>query len=78
MSKNVVIIGAGIAGLSAGVYSARSGFKTTILESHIIPCPADFLQVGSVKITFLKAECTGSPVRQKNLRLIKSGNKLVR
>ena len=37
MSKNVVIIGAGIAGLSAGVYSARSGFKTTILESHIIP-----------------------------------------
>ena len=37
MSKNVVIIGAGIAGLSAGVYSVRSGFKTTILESHIIP-----------------------------------------
>lgn len=35
--KNVIIIGAGIAGLSAGVYAAKAGFKTTILESHIIP-----------------------------------------
>lgn len=37
MSKKVVIIGAGVAGLSAGVYASRSGFDTTILESHIIP-----------------------------------------
>ena len=35
--KNVIIIGAGITGLSAGVYAAKAGFKTTILESHIIP-----------------------------------------
>ena len=35
--KNVIVIGAGIAGLSAGVYAAKAGFKTTILESHIIP-----------------------------------------
>ncbi|MCF0242223.1 MAG: NAD(P)/FAD-dependent oxidoreductase [Treponema sp.] len=32
--KKVVIIGAGISGLSAGVYAARSGFDTLILEQH--------------------------------------------
>ncbi len=32
----VVIIGAGISGLSAGVYAARSGFDVTILEQHNI------------------------------------------
>lgn len=35
--KKIIIIGAGIAGLSAGVYAQRSGFETTILEKHIIP-----------------------------------------
>ena len=34
--KKVIIIGAGISGLSAGVYAARSGFDVTILEQHII------------------------------------------
>ena len=33
----VVIIGAGISGLSAGIYAARSGFDVTILEQHNIP-----------------------------------------
>lgn len=33
--KSVVIVGAGIAGLSAGIYAARSGFDVTILEQHI-------------------------------------------
>ncbi len=33
----VVIIGAGISGLSAGVYAARAGFDVTILEQHNIP-----------------------------------------
>lgn len=35
--KNVMIIGAGIAGLCAGVYAAQSGFDVTVYESHAIP-----------------------------------------
>ena len=35
--KKVVIIGAGIAGLAAGIYAKKSGFDVTILEKHIIP-----------------------------------------
>jgi len=34
MRKKVVIIGGGIAGLSAGIYSAMNGFETEILEMH--------------------------------------------
>jgi len=37
MSKSVVVIGGGIAGLSAGVYAQKCGFDVTILESHSIP-----------------------------------------
>ncbi|MEG0504100.1 MAG: NAD(P)/FAD-dependent oxidoreductase, partial [Raoultibacter sp.] len=36
-SQHVIIIGAGIAGLTAGIYARQSGFKTTIFESHSIP-----------------------------------------
>ena len=35
--KKVLIVGAGIAGLSAGIYARQSGFDVTILESHTIP-----------------------------------------
>ena len=35
--RQVVIIGAGIAGLSAGIYARQSGFDVTIYESHSIP-----------------------------------------
>ena len=34
--KKVIVIGGGIAGLSAGIYAGRCGFSTTILESHSI------------------------------------------
>ncbi len=37
MEKKVIIIGAGIAGLSAGCYARMNGFKTTIFEMHHIP-----------------------------------------
>lgn len=35
--KKVIIVGAGIAGLSAGIYAVQSGFDVTILEMHKIP-----------------------------------------
>ena len=36
MKKKIVIIGGGIAGLSAGVYALRCGFEAAVLESHSI------------------------------------------
>lgn len=36
MSRKVIIIGAGIAGLSAAVYAQRSGFDVTLIEQHSI------------------------------------------
>ncbi len=35
--KKVIIVGAGVAGLSAGVYARQSGFDVTICEAHSIP-----------------------------------------
>lgn len=37
MEKSVIIVGAGIAGLSAGCYARMNGYKATIFESHSIP-----------------------------------------
>ena len=34
--KEILIIGGGIAGLSAGIYAQRNGFKSTIYEKHSI------------------------------------------
>ena len=36
-SHSLLIIGAGVAGLSAGIYAARSGYRVTILEKHDLP-----------------------------------------
>lgn len=36
-SKRVAIVGAGIAGLAAGVYARQSGFDVAVFESHAIP-----------------------------------------
>jgi len=36
MSKKIIIIGAGIAGLTASVYAQRSGFDVTLIEQHSI------------------------------------------
>jgi phytoene dehydrogenase-like protein len=35
--RSLAIIGAGIAGLSAGIYARRNGYETTIYESHYLP-----------------------------------------
>ena len=35
--KKVIIIGAGVTGLVAAVYAARSGFDVTVYEAHCIP-----------------------------------------
>ncbi|MDF2540390.1 MAG: amine oxidase [Herbinix sp.] len=37
MSNKILIIGAGVAGMSAGIYAQQSGFDVTILEQHTIP-----------------------------------------
>jgi len=37
MSPKIAIIGAGIAGLSAGIYARRNGYDVTIYESHYLP-----------------------------------------
>ncbi|MCX7699060.1 MAG: NAD(P)/FAD-dependent oxidoreductase, partial [Candidatus Goldbacteria bacterium] len=34
MEKSIIIIGAGVAGLSAGCYARMNGFKTTIFEMN--------------------------------------------
>jgi monoamine oxidase len=36
-SQRLVVIGAGVAGLSAGCYAARSGYRVTLLEMHDKP-----------------------------------------
>ncbi|WML52207.1 NAD(P)/FAD-dependent oxidoreductase [Neobacillus sp. PS3-12] len=37
MKKSIIIIGSGIAGLSAGCYGQMNGFKTKIFEMHNLP-----------------------------------------
>ncbi len=36
-AHRLVVIGGGVAGLSAGIYAARSGYRVTILEMHDLP-----------------------------------------
>jgi len=37
MEKHVIIVGAGISGLSAGIYARANGYRTSIFEMHSIP-----------------------------------------
>ncbi len=37
MNKKVVIIGGGVAGLSAGIYGQKNGYDTEIIEMHTVP-----------------------------------------
>ncbi|MFC1879045.1 phytoene desaturase family protein [Chloroflexota bacterium] len=36
-TKKIIIIGAGIAGLSAGIYARKNGYDATIYEMHFLP-----------------------------------------
>lgn len=36
MEKKIIIIGAGISGLTAGIYARKAGFETDIYESHTV------------------------------------------
>jgi phytoene dehydrogenase-like protein len=36
-TRKIIIIGAGIAGLSAGIYARKNGYDATIYESHYLP-----------------------------------------
>jgi phytoene dehydrogenase-like protein len=36
MKKHIIVIGAGIAGLTASIYAKRSGFDVTLIEQHSI------------------------------------------
>jgi phytoene dehydrogenase-like protein len=37
MKRKIIIVGGGIAGLSAGVYGQKYGYDTEIYEMHTIP-----------------------------------------
>jgi phytoene dehydrogenase-like protein len=36
-AKKIVIIGAGPAGLTAGIYARQAGFEVVVLEKHNLP-----------------------------------------
>ena len=36
-SKDIIIIGAGIAGLAAGCYAQMNGYRSQIFEMHFLP-----------------------------------------
>lgn len=37
MAKKIIIVGAGVAGLSAGIYGRKNGYDTEIIEMHSVP-----------------------------------------
>lgn len=37
MSKKIIIVGAGIAGLTAGIHACRNGYETEVFEMHTLP-----------------------------------------
>lgn len=37
MQKSMIIVGAGISGLSTGCYAQMNGYRTVLFESHQVP-----------------------------------------
>nr|WP_317357012.1 FAD-dependent oxidoreductase [uncultured Tyzzerella sp.] len=52
--KNVVIIGSGMGGLTAGAKLAKKGYNVTVIEKHIIP--------GGYATNFVRRAKTGEKV----------------
>jgi len=60
---DVIIIGAGSAGLSAGIYAVRSGLKTLILEEKL---PGGTISDASIVVNYLGfAEISGGELAEK-------------
>jgi thioredoxin reductase len=57
MNKSIIIIGAGIAGLSAGCYGQLNGYQTKIFELPFRPAAS--APPGSARATPSTAACTG-------------------
>ena len=71
-SKSVIIIGAGIAGLSAGCYAQMNGYTSRIFEMHDKPGGLP----GNARDIPLMAASTGWLVRHRVIRFIASGRNL--
>ncbi|MEG6523384.1 NAD(P)-binding protein [Desulfotomaculum sp. 1211_IL3151] len=56
-NKSMIIIGAGVAGLSTGCYARMNGYKTHIYELHT--ALAAFVLPGSAKVIQLMVVYTG-------------------
>ncbi len=66
----MVIIGAGISGLSTGIYARLGGYDATVLEMHSQPVGSALPGRGTA--TFLTAASIGLWARQKGARFIMS------
>lgn len=51
MDKKVVILGAGVSGLSAGIYALQAGYSVEIYEKNKV-CPAVSVQDGIARISY--------------------------
>ena len=43
MAKSIIIIGAGMGGMAAGIYGQLNGYRTRIFEMHTLPGPVCLL-----------------------------------
>jgi len=74
LHKRVLVIGAGIGGLCAGVYLRRCGYPVEILKDTL--WRADCVRVGRAANTPLRPAYTGSPVRARVVCSTTSGRSL--